>query len=71
MCAFVFVYVFFVSECAFFFADHCVWAIVFLCLLIGRTGRLSEMVSLVDLEIWYGRACYVEEKSKKKEKNTS
>jgi hypothetical protein len=71
VCAFLFAYVFFVSERAFFFADHCVWAIVFLCLLIRRTGRLSEMVSLMDLETWQGLACYVEEKSKKKEKNTS
>jgi hypothetical protein len=30
VCAFLFVYVSFVSERAFFFADHCVWAIVFL-----------------------------------------
>jgi len=47
--AFLFVYVFFVSERAFFFADHCVWAIVFLlCSLVRYLqghksfGELSE-----------------------------
>jgi len=41
VCAFLFVYVFFVSGRAFFFADHCVWAIVFLLCSLVRYPQWS------------------------------